>query len=100
MLQLPSTITHVMVDEVQRVPKLLDVDHKLIENKKVSQTFILTGSSARKLKLGGANLLAGRAALRHLFSLTSKELQTHFDLNTALNWGGGGVAFRLEHPRH
>ena len=65
---LPPEITHVVLDEIQKVPKVLDVVHSLIE--KTSKLFILTGSSARKLKYGGANLLAGRAFVQHLFPLT------------------------------
>jgi predicted AAA+ superfamily ATPase len=49
----------IVIDEVQKVPRILDIVHSLIESRK--QKFILTGSSARKLKRGGANLLAGRA---------------------------------------
>jgi len=56
---LNSDATHVIIDEIQKVPKLLDVVHQLIES--TDKTFVMTGSSARKLKYGGANLLAGRA---------------------------------------
>jgi predicted AAA+ superfamily ATPase len=76
----------VILDEVQKVPSLLDYVHKLIESKKIK--FALTGSSSRKLKRGGANLLAGRAFLNHLYPLTSFELGKDFDLNEALHWGG------------
>jgi len=86
-LALPDSVTHVVIDEIQKTPKLLDVVHFLIESKKVPQKFILTGSSARKLKRGGANLLAGRAALRSLFPLTASELAADFDLQKALSWG-------------
>ncbi len=75
----------VFIDEVQKAPKLLDQVHRLIERKK--QKFILTGSSARKLKRDGANLLAGRAYVNHLHPLTALELQEDWDLNRALNWG-------------
>jgi predicted AAA+ superfamily ATPase len=60
-LALPPILTHVVVDEVQKLPRLLDAVHNLIETHRAPQRFILTGSSARKLKAGGANLLAGRA---------------------------------------
>ncbi len=86
-LALPKTITHVIIDEIQKLPRLLDVVHNLMETHKVRQSFVLTGSSARKLKAGGANLLAGRAALRSLFPLTSVELDTDYDLEDALRWG-------------
>jgi predicted AAA+ superfamily ATPase len=62
-----------VVDEVQRVPKLLDEVHFLMEQKGYKR-FALTGSSARKLKRGAANLLAGRAVLRNLFPFTTAEL--------------------------
>lgn len=59
MLALDPAIDTVVVDEVQKVPRLLDVVHKLLFETKVR--FVLTGSSARKLRGGSANLLAGRA---------------------------------------
>ena len=75
----------IIIDEVQKVPKLLDVVHDIIETYKVK--FALTGSSSRKLKRGGANLLAGRAVTFSLFPLTHLELQTHFNLENALRFG-------------
>ena len=75
----------VLIDEVQRIPKLLNIAHKLIEEKK--QKFALTGSSSRKLKRGGANLLAGRAFVNYLFPLTSIELGDQFQIDHAINWG-------------
>ncbi|MEI6790432.1 MAG: AAA family ATPase [Myxococcaceae bacterium] len=83
--KLDPSISHVAIDEIQKVPKLLDVVHSLIES--TSKLFILTGSSARKLKLGGANLLAGRAFVYHMHALTSLELDTRFDLDEALSFG-------------
>ena len=77
--------TIVVIDEVQKLPDILDEVHRLIELKKL--TFLLTGSSARKLKRGGANLLAGRAWWAELFPLTSREIPD-FDLVTYLNRGG------------
>lgn len=77
--------THVVIDEIQKVPKLLNVVHSLIE--KTNKKFILTGSSARKLKYGGADLLAGRAFVYHLFPFSYLELGTKFELDTALHWG-------------
>lgn len=62
----------VIIDEIQKVPQLMDVVHKLIEKNKLR--FILSGSSARKLKKTGANLLAGRALLKNFFPLVSKEV--------------------------
>lgn len=78
--------TRIVIDEVQKIPKLLDVVHNLIET--VPQVkFILTGSSARKLKHGGANLLAGRAFVYHLSAFTFIEAAEQFDLDRALRWG-------------
>lgn len=82
---LPTDTRVVIVDEIQKVPKLLDVVHRKIEES--SLMFILTGSSARKLKRGAANLLAGRAFVFHLHPLTAKELGDGFNLNRALSFG-------------
>jgi predicted AAA+ superfamily ATPase len=82
---LPSNIQHVIIDEIQKNPKLLDIIQMLMG--KTDKTFIMTGSSARKLKHGGANLLAGRAFVYHLYPLTASELGSDFDLNNALRWG-------------
>jgi predicted AAA+ superfamily ATPase len=75
----------VIIDEIQKIPKLLDEVHQLIEDG--HDSFILTGSSARKLKRGAGNLLGGRAAFRALFPLTHVELAEKFDLNLALEFG-------------
>ncbi len=80
-----SKVDWVIIDEVQKVPRLLDLVHKLISEKKIK--FILTGSSARKLRRSGANLLAGRAFLYYLYPLTSAELGSKFDLKQVLSWG-------------
>jgi len=77
--------SRVVIDEIQKVPKLLDLVHKLIEEKKL--LFSLTGSSARKLKRGAANLLAGRAFVYNLFPFTSTELNQSFELSSVLEWG-------------
>lgn len=77
--------TLVVIDEIQKLPNLLDEVHRLIAKRK--QTFLLTGSSARKLRKGGANLLAGRAFQAELFPLTSPEI-VDFDLLTYLNTTG------------
>lgn len=74
-----------IIDEVQKIPSLLDEVHWLIENKK--KTFILCGSSARKLKRGHANLLGGRAIRKELWGLTCEELGDDFDLLQILNRG-------------
>jgi predicted AAA+ superfamily ATPase len=73
------------VDEIQRVPALLDEIHGLIEAHRIR--FLLTGSSARKLRRGAANLLAGRASTRRLYPLTLAEQGDHFDLERTLRYG-------------
>jgi uncharacterized protein len=76
----------VIIDEIQKVPKLLDLVHRLIEDKTIQVQFALTGSSARKLRAGSANMLAGRAFLRELFPLTHAELGADFDLLRCLQF--------------
>ena len=78
-------IERVVIDEVQKFPRMLDTVHRLIEN--AALKFALTGSSARKLKAGGANLLAGRALVNSLFPLTHLEMTNLFDLESTLRWG-------------
>lgn len=75
----------VVVDEVQKFPKLLDVVQRQIQKRK--RQFILTGSSSRRLKQQGVNLLAGRAWTYHLYPFTSSELGSLFQLKSALEWG-------------
>jgi uncharacterized protein len=75
----------VVIDEVQRIPELLSVVHSLIEEKR-GLRFVLTGSSARKLRRGGVNLLAGRALNRTLHPFMAAELPA-FDLDRALTRG-------------
>jgi len=76
----------VVVDEIQKVPTLLDVVHDLIERRAGPQ-FVLTGSSARKLRREGVDLLAGRAVLRSLHPFMAAELGDRFDLGSALTRG-------------
>ena len=83
--KLPDSVSWVIIDEVQKIPRLLDLVHHQIENSRFK--FALTGSSARKLKRGSANLLAGRAVVYNLFPLTFHELGASFDLNETLSWG-------------
>jgi len=75
----------VVIDEIQRLPQLLNEVHRLIEEKGVR--FLLTGSSARKLRRGGVNLLGGRARTKHLYPLTAGELGKSFELSRALRAG-------------
>jgi len=76
----------VVIDEVQKAPQLLEVVHSLIEEKRGLQ-FILTGSSARKLRRGGINLLAGRVLMKRMHPFMAAELGRLFDLETALRFG-------------
>lgn len=82
---LPKEITHIAIDEIQKIPKLLDVVHSLIES--TQKIFLLTGSSARKLKRGAANLLAGRAFVYHLYPFSFLEQGAEFNLENALQFG-------------
>jgi predicted AAA+ superfamily ATPase len=75
----------VIIDEVQRLPELLNEVHRLIEARKYR--FVLTGSSARKLRRGGSNLLAGRARVKHLHPFTASELGRRFNLRRSLRVG-------------
>jgi predicted AAA+ superfamily ATPase len=75
----------VVIDEIQRIPGLLNEVHRLIEDRGIR--FLLTGSSARKLRRGGVNLLGGRARIRYLHPLTYRELKGGFDLNRAVGSG-------------
>jgi uncharacterized protein len=76
----------IVLDEVQRVPRLLDEVHFLMEEKGYRK-FALTGSSARKLKRGAANLLAGRAVIRSLFPLSTAETSFSVPLDQTLQYG-------------
>jgi predicted AAA+ superfamily ATPase len=75
----------VVIDEVQKVPKLLDIVHGMVEKENIR--FALTGSSARRLKKDTVNLLAGRAFVYNLFPLTHRELGPRLDLDQALRYG-------------
>lgn len=76
----------IVIDEVQKVPEILNVVHSLIEEK-VGYQFIMTGSSARKLRKQGVNLLAGRALLKHMPPFFAAELGSSFDLSRQLRLG-------------
>jgi len=75
----------VVIDEIQRLPELLNEVHRLIEAHGIR--FLLTGSSARKLRRGGVNLLGGRARTRYLHPFTYKELGDKFDLSRVIERG-------------
>ncbi len=79
-------VADIVIDEVQRVPELLTVVHQLMEEPG-SPRFVLTGSSARKLKRAGVDLLAGRAVVRRMHPFMAAELGAGFDLGAALDHG-------------
>jgi uncharacterized protein len=91
---LPAKVEWILIDEIQKVPRLLDVAHMLIEA--TGKKFVLTGSSGRKLKRGATNLLAGRAFVYNLHPFTSIELENSFNLKDALQWGTLPKLFSLE----
>lgn len=91
---LATNISTIVIDEIQKLPRLLDIVHKLIEE--TDKQFVLTGSSARKLKQGSANLLAGRAFERSLHPLTAEELGNVFDLSEVLQWGSLPGIFKFQ----
>src|SRR3989338_6829972 len=95
MIDAHPKITYVAIDEVQRIPMLLNEVHRLIETKKIK--FLLTGSSARKLRSKGINLLAGRAWEAELFPLTRFEIP-QFNLNRYLQYGGLPAVYLSQEP--
>ena len=88
---------YIILDEIQRVPDLLNAVHRLIEQS--ANRFILTGSGARKLRQGGQNLLAGRALTYLLHPLTAIELGTDFNLNHSLNYGQLPSVYQQVNPQ-
>lgn len=89
----------VVLDEVQKIPNLLDEVHRLIEERK-DLYFVLTGSSARKLRRSNVNLLAGRALQYHFFPLTVQEVGNDFVLERALRYGMLPSVFSEDNPKH
>lgn len=87
----------IIIDEIQKIPELLPIVHKLIEEKHKWQ-FILTGSSARKLKRQGVDLLGGRALRRILFPFMAYELKQLFDLEDVLRYGLLPLRFGQKDP--
>ena len=75
----------IIIDKIQKIPALLDEVHRLITDQ--NYKFALTGSSARKLKKQGVNLLAGRALNYYMHPFTIQELKNDFSLSKALNFG-------------
>ncbi|MCY4574796.1 MAG: AAA family ATPase [Gemmatimonadetes bacterium] len=92
------TGSDVVIDEIQRVPELLNVVHSLMQSGR-GHRFILTGSSARKLRRGGVNLLAGRAALHTMHPFMAREMGTRFDLDTSLNLGTVPTVVDADDPK-
>jgi predicted AAA+ superfamily ATPase len=86
----------IVIDEIQRIPDLLSEVHRLIETRK--HKFALTGSSARKLRRGGVNLLGGRARTLSMHPLTAGELGGDFNLGHSLRFGHLPVAYAEPHP--
>ena len=91
------SVAHVVIDEVQRAPELLNVVHSLLESPD-PPTFVLTGSSARKLRRGGINLLGGRAAQRSMHPFMASELPA-FDLERALQFGMLPIVHSSQQPQ-
>lgn len=92
-----ESVRQVVIDEVQKVPQLLDEAHWLHEHRRVR--FALCGSSARKVKRGQANLLGGRAVRYELHGLTAQEIGHDFDLSRALNHGYLPTIYQSDRPR-
>ncbi len=94
--QNPRDGSLIVIDEIQKLPELLDEVQRLIVAKK--HRFLLTGSSARKLKRQGVNLLGGRARLLQLFPLTWHEIGASFNLLRYLNQGGLPDVYLSDEP--
>ncbi len=87
----------IIIDEVQKVPALLSNVHALIEEKR-GWRFVLTGSSARKLKAEGVDLLAGRAIKKTMYPFMACELKDHFNFDECLSYGMLPIRFASTNP--
>lgn len=87
----------IIIDEIQRIPEMLNEVHDLIESQK--HIFILTGSSARKLRQKGVNLLAGRALTYHLHPLTAEEQEDAWQISQSLRYGHLPARFSEHDPQ-
>ena len=87
----------VIIDEIQKIPGLLNEIHRLIEKRRLK--FILTGSSTRKLKSKNVNLLAGRALTEYMHPLTAEELKGDFSLKKSLAYGHLPMAYNSKNPK-
>ncbi len=95
---IPSSFKQwVIIDEIQKIPMLLNEVHRLIEKRKLK--FILTGSSARKLKSKDVNLLAGRAVTEYMYPLTVEELGKDFSLKKSLICGHLPMSYKAKNPK-
>lgn len=92
----PKTNDWVVIDEIQRVPQLLNEVHRLIELHNIR--FAMTGSSARKLRSHGVNLLAGRALTYHMYPLVAAELGDDFSVSHSLSFGHLPATFQEQNP--
>ena len=97
MVQATPETDWVVVDEIQRIPNLLNDVHRLIEDR--GQRFGLLGSSAKKLKTAGTNLLAGRALWMMMFPLLPEELGADFDLEQVLHFGSIALIWCAGEPK-
>lgn len=88
----------IIIDEIQKVPSLLDVVHHIIESKQ-EYRFILTGSSSRKLKRTGVDLLAGRAIQKSFHPFMASELQASFDFLKAMKYGMIPLIYQSKNPK-
>jgi predicted AAA+ superfamily ATPase len=87
----------VVIDEIQKVPALLDEVHRLIEER--GFTFLISVSSSRKLNSSGVNLLGGRAWISNMFPLTTNELKDQFKLEHYLRFGGLPHVYASAYPQ-
>lgn len=92
----PNYNDWIIIDEVQKLPDLLNEVHRLIEKRRL--VFILTGSSARSLRRKGVNLLAGRALTYHMYPMTCPELKSKFNLKFSLQYGNLPAVFSEPDP--
>jgi predicted AAA+ superfamily ATPase len=88
----------VIVDEVQRLPDLLHEVHRFMEEKRLN--FVICGSSARKLKRAGVNLLAGRVLRRSMHPFVPDELGEQFDLGEVMRYGSLPIVWDSVDRRH
>lgn len=92
---LPANRT-IILDEIQRIPALLNEVHRAIESSR--RRFVLVGSSARRLKTAGTNLLAGRATLKTMYPLLPAELDEDFNLDRILRYGSIPIVWMADDP--